>query len=1152
MSYDSNSTTMSSDIHCNTLYNDHRSLTSLGVCHEYIMSSDVPVEARSINDMDTDLHLENVMCKAECSMVHEEVTALPLEMEKSRLNNPLDLTKLEVPTSQLCRVCATLSEALTPIFGKKSKEMELVKKIHTHLPILNLPLLHIPAEDIFYLPSVVGYLFWAFGVHDLKSHNNMLHGYHEDGAKKGAKEVNENDVLPVNVCDPCVEKLQICHDLVTTCSESDVKLRQMMGLPVEKDMPEMEAVNVDVIGKEEPLCDKPLREDKVNESESEEEEDERDNDSDWEDQQPSDPPSPAPSEPKRKRGVTKVRKRKINISAKLKQPLGTGGQEEDKLDMWLKGVWRREKTGRRRGHGEKEDVEEADHLNPLRWQNCSKHQSPVRLACWKWGDDVRIPVVSTEGIFSSIVFHSPSMQVQVKNQKYKIVMVKTKSKSPMTQKDILNILKTQGDQHKLFVPGKKYKTSILRRVDKASSLVKKGGKDTWKGISEETIKAETSTETTAEQPSITEPIEELEKYITVSDSKNILSYVCMYCAETLVGTENLISHHSSLHTDKVSICTLCSPHIIYYESRHSYEKHMIRHAPALNEVDTVAPLPIAVTTSVDDATEDIKPDNLEITSVLNVQVEAPRCMTRSASKLNNANIRMEMSQEFQSVSKNIQSKILGTIRKLASNSKENKEKGLLTNTEGVRVNNENVRVKIIGGTKVLIERKMKKPTSKYGWYCRQCDVMFESSEELDDHKGRNMCSNHPCQFCDKKFKTKNSLVKHERLHTNERPYMCEQCGKSFRTRTILRSHLDTHDKSRKFICTDCGKAFNNKANFKHHTATHLNRAFLCDICGKTLKSLSYLRVHKLNHKNPDLLKRFACDMCGNKYVSRHQMKQHRRLHTNERPYKCPDPNCFKMFRNLVTLKQHASVHTNMRKYKCEACGKGFKRRSHLMTHRKTHDQHQRFRCGICPDSFNNLGELLSHRSSHTEEELKLANKDSLKCPECSKILLNKVTLKNHMLTHSNERPFPCSFCEKSFKNKTHRDNHLRLHTGEKPFICRFCKAAFTVSERLVVHERIHTGETPFKCNMCDKAFRSKINLIQHSKIHSDNRPFICSLCARAFRRREALDMHMRTHTGERPYACKYCNRAFKQKGDCNKHQKTHFKSGGPVMETPLV
>nr|CAD7591702.1 unnamed protein product [Timema genevievae] len=895
---------MSSDIHCNVLYNDHRNITSLGVCHEYLMSSDVPVGARPINDMDTDLHLENVMCKAECSMVHGEVTALPLEMEKSRLNNPLDLTKLEVPTSQLCRVCATSSEPLTPIFGKKSKEMELVKKIHTHLPIL----------------------------------------------------VNENDVLPVNVCDTCVEKLQICHNLVTTCSESDIKLRQMMGLPIEKDMPEMEAVNVDVIGKEEPLCDKPLREDQLNESEPEEKEEKRDYDSDWEDQRASEPPSPAPSEPKRKRGVAKVRQRKINISAKLKQP--------------------------------------------------------------------------------------------VKNQKYKIVMVKTKSKSPMTQKDILNILKTQGDQHKLFVPGKKYKTSILRR--------------------------------------------------------------------------------------------------------HSYEKHMIRHAPALNEVDTVAPLSLPATTSVDDCTEDIKPDNLEITSVLNVQVEAPRCMTRSASKLNNANIRMEMSQEFQSVSKNIQSKILGTIRKLASNSKENKEKGLLINTEGVRVNNENVRVKIIGGTKVLIERKMKKPPSKYGWYCRQCDVMFESSEELDDHKGKDMCSNHPCQFCDKKFKTKNSLVKHERLHTNERPYMCEQCGKSFRTRTILRSHLDTHDKSRKFVCTDCGKAFNNKANFKHHTATHLNRAFLCDICGKTLKSLSYLRVHKLNHKNPDLLKRFACDMCGNKYVSRHQMRQHRRLHTNERPYKCPDPNCFKMFRNLVTLKQHASVHTNMRKYKCEACGKGFKRRSHLMTHRKTHDQHQRFRCGICPDSFNNLGELLSHRSSHTEEELKLANKDSLKCPECSKILLNKVTLKNHMLTHSNERPFPCSFCEKSFKNKTHRDNHLRLHTGEKPFICRFCKAAFTVSERLVVHERIHTGETPFKCNMCDKAFRSKINLIQHSKIHSDNRPFICSLCARAFRRREALDMHMRTHTGERPYACKMCGRAFKQKGDCNKHQKTHFKSGGPVLETPLV
>ncbi|KAJ4435201.1 hypothetical protein ANN_23777 [Periplaneta americana] len=43
---------------------------------------------------------------------------------------------LAILTSQLCRICAEESEDLIQCFGERGKEIQLVDKIHTHLPIM--------------------------------------------------------------------------------------------------------------------------------------------------------------------------------------------------------------------------------------------------------------------------------------------------------------------------------------------------------------------------------------------------------------------------------------------------------------------------------------------------------------------------------------------------------------------------------------------------------------------------------------------------------------------------------------------------------------------------------------------------------------------------------------------------------------------------------------------------------------------------------------------------------------------------------------------------------------------------------------------------------------------------------------------------------
>lgn len=76
---------------------------------------------------------------------------------------------------------------------------------------------------------------------------------------------------------------------------------------------------------------------------------------------------------------------------------------------------------------------------------------------------------------------------------------------------------------------------------------------------------------------------------------------------------------------------------------------------------------------------------------------------------------------------------------------------------------------------------------------------------------------HTCDTCKTIFKTKRNLLRHLRIHTNERPFACDSCDKNFNLKSdLLRHKQSIHSNERPFACDVCGARFKDKRVLKRH------------------------------------------------------------------------------------------------------------------------------------------------------------------------------------------------------------------------------------------------------------------------------------------------------------------------------------------------
>ncbi|KAJ1524552.1 hypothetical protein ONE63_011040 [Megalurothrips usitatus] len=141
-----------------------------------------------------------------------------------------------------------------------------------------------------------------------------------------------------------------------------------------------------------------------------------------------------------------------------------------------------------------------------------------------------------------------------------------------------------------------------------------------------------------------------------------------------------------------------------------------------------------------------------------------------------------------------------------------------------------------------------------------------------------------CDLCDRRYKKKSHLERHQRVHTGVRPYPCPTCDKRFAVRSILNQHIRVHTGERPFACNICSQRFPQKSGLMTHMMLHNGKPFKCEYCVKSFVSNHKLMLHQkchgdlmLNgapHQGP-----YCCSTCDLRFFTTGALTEHAKTHT---------------------------------------------------------------------------------------------------------------------------------------------------------------------------------------------------------------------------------------------------------------------------------
>ncbi|CAN8023340.1 unnamed protein product [Ixodes persulcatus] len=141
--------------------------------------------------------------------------------------------------------------------------------------------------------------------------------------------------------------------------------------------------------------------------------------------------------------------------------------------------------------------------------------------------------------------------------------------------------------------------------------------------------------------------------------------------------------------------------------------------------------------------------------------------------------------------------------------------------------------------------------TEFSFDCPHCGAIFSSQSHLSAHRKlahQWKGGKHQCRFCPYSSDSTTHVIRHERVHTREKPFRCHVCGSAFSQKTTLVEHQRMHSGERPFGCQVCGQGFAAANRLVRHMRKHTDgRPYICRVCGKSFMKKGELVVHGYVH-----------------------------------------------------------------------------------------------------------------------------------------------------------------------------------------------------------------------------------------------------------------------------------------------------------------
>ncbi|CAL4146870.1 unnamed protein product, partial [Meganyctiphanes norvegica] len=398
--------------------------------------------------------------------------------------------------------------------------------------------------------------------------------------------------------------------------------------------------------------------------------------------------------------------------------------------------------------------------------------------------------------------------------------------------------------------------------------------------------------------------------------------------------------------------------------------------------------------------------------------------------------------------------------------------------------------------------------NNFGTYCNLCKSYFANQALLRRHISNCHCNvrKYSCKYCNKKFKRKEHMQRHERIHTGLRPFKCSLCKSSFKQKSHLaghftsfhavnvkgEAHLKCENEKKNYCNVDPLEKVEVKLKCKDFSeqidaiTMNTNDVVLSNILTKITNDIT---ISQKTKENKNYIQFGSTINTKNKVYLSDQL-----------PSKAVASNycyhCKSLFASKDILISHVQdVHNNIgiHSYSCKYCNKKFKSKEYLKSHKQIHTGVRPFKCDICKSSFNHNILLKQHFARH---HVNVNGKHNL--------TLEKVERNNFI------NPLDKVKVKLEFKNIYEQSDTITMNNKD-----------VGLSNILT---NISNDITSNRCYLCKSVFANQDILRHHiSDCHCDNRKLSCKYCNKKFNNKEHLQYHEQTHEGVRllkNYTCK--------------------------------